>query len=172
MKILETERLVLRWQTPDDAGFILKLMTDPSWIRYIGDRNLKTVEDARDYIVRVALGSYERLGYGFYLVELKGEHELRTAIGICGLAKRDFMEDPDVGYAFLPAYWGKGYAYEATAGVLRYARDELGIERIAAITTPDNEASIRLLAKLGMRDEGLISYGDTKEEVKLYRACE
>ncbi len=168
MIILETERLALRRQTPEDAAFMFELMTEPSWIRYIGDRNLKTVDDARDYIVRVALGSYEQLGYGFYIVELKEDEGQRTAIGICGLAKRDFMEDPDVGYAFHPAYWGKGYAYEATAAVLRYARDELGFGRIAAITTPDNEASIRLLTKLGMRDEGLVQFSDTEDKVRLF----
>ncbi|MFC5470003.1 GNAT family N-acetyltransferase [Cohnella suwonensis] len=165
MKVLETERLALRRQTPDDAAFMLELMNDPDWIANIGDRGVRTVEDARDYIARVALASYERFGFGFYVVELK---DGGVPIGICGLAKRDFMADADIGYAFLPAYRGQGYAFEAASGVMAYARSELGMDRIAALVSDGNEASEKLLAKLGLRDEGLIRFGDTDEMVRLY----
>ncbi|RKP44106.1 N-acetyltransferase [Cohnella endophytica] len=163
--VVETERLILRRQTTEDAAFILELMNDPSWIQNIGDRGLRTVEDASNYIVRVALGSYERFGYGFYVAELK---DGGVPIGICGLAKRDFLEDADIGYALLPAYWGKGYAYEAASAVMEYARSVLGLGRIVAFTSPGNEASAKLLTKLGMHDEGLIPYNNTDEMVRLF----
>jgi len=165
--VLETERLVLRRQTTADAAFMFELMTDPSWIQNIGDRGLKNVEDARDFIVRVALASYDRFGFGFFVVEQK---DGGVPIGICGLAKRDFMDDIDIGYALLPAFWGKGYAYEAAAGVMRYARSELGLGRIVAVISPDNESSAKLLGKLGMRDEGLINFGDSEEKARLFAA--
>jgi len=163
--VLETERLVLRRQTTADASFILTLMNDPDWIRNIGDKGIRSVADAEDYIRNVPLASYDRFGHGFYLMALK---DGGAPIGICGLAKRDFMEDADIGYALMPAYRGKGYAYEASAGVLDYARSALGMNRVAAITAPDNEASANLLRKLGLREEGLIPFGNSEEQVRLF----
>lgn len=162
---LETERLRLRRQTPADAPFILALMNDPDWIRNIGDKGIRSVEQAEAHIRNVTIASYERHGYGFLLAERK---EDGAPIGICGLAKRDFMDDADVGYALMPAYRGQGYAFEAAAGVLAYARSALGMTRVAAITAPDNETSARLLRKLGMREEGLIAFGETGEPVRLF----
>jgi len=166
MKILETERLILRHQTTEDAVFMLELMNDPSWIQNIGDRGLRTVDDARNFISKGALDSYARLGFGFYLTELK---EGGIPIGICGLIKRDALEDVDVGFAFLPKFWGKGYAYEAASAVMDYAKSVLGLQRIVAITKEDNHASGKLLEKLGLHYEGMIPYGDKDEEVRLFK---
>ncbi|MEC0231731.1 GNAT family N-acetyltransferase [Paenibacillus alba] len=165
MKVLETERLILRYQTIEDAAFMLELMNDPSWIQYIGDKGVRTIDEARDYISKVALDAYARLGYGFYLTELKDEG---IPIGICGLAKRDFLEDVDVGFAFLPRFWGKGYAFEATSAVMEYAQAELGIKRIVAITTESNHASAKLLEKLGLHFEGMTPNAGKNEELRLF----
>lgn len=165
MKILETDRLILRHQTTQDAAFILELLNDPSWIQNIGDRGVRTLDDARKNIIEVPMKAYAQLGFGFYLTELK---EGGIPLGICGLAKRDFMEDVDIGFAFLPRYWGKGYAYEAASAVMDYAKDVIGLKRIAAITAIDNQASAKLLEKLGLQFEGIIPYAGTDEEVRLY----
>lgn len=165
MKVLETERLILRHQAIEDAAFILELLNDPAWIRYIGDRGVRTIDDARDYIIKVSLDMYDRLGYGFYLTELK---DGGIPIGICGLVKRDFLEDVDVGFAFLPRFRGKGYAFEAASAVMGYAQSVLGQKRIVAITSEDNHASGKLLEKLGLHFEGMIPYADTDEKVRLF----
>ncbi|BFT72493.1 GNAT family N-acetyltransferase [Paenibacillus sp. P36] len=165
MKVLETERLILRQQTIEDAAFILELLNDPSWIQYIGDRGVRTVEDARDYILKGAIDMYARLGFGFYLTELK---DGGIPIGICGLAKRDFLADVDVGFAFLPKFRGKGYAFEAARAVICYAQNVLALERIVAITSEDNHASAKLLEKLGLNFEGKIRYENTDEEVHIF----
>nr|WP_082034358.1 GNAT family N-acetyltransferase [Cohnella kolymensis] len=112
MKVLETERLILRLQTIEDAAFILELLNDPSWVSYIGDRGVRTIDDARNYILKGALDMYARLGFGFYMTELK---DGGIPMGICGLVKRDFLEDVDIGFAFLPDFTGKGYAVEAAS---------------------------------------------------------
>lgn len=165
MIVLETERLILRHQKIEDAGFILELLNDPSWIQYIGDRGVRTIDDARDYILKGALDMYARLGFGFYLTELK---EGGIPIGICGLVKRDFLEDVDIGFALLPRFWGKGYAFEAASAVMSYAQCVLVQKRIVAITSEDNTASAKLLEKLGLHFEGMIRYADTDEEVRLF----
>ncbi|MBD0379938.1 GNAT family N-acetyltransferase [Paenibacillus sedimenti] len=165
MKVLETERLILRHQTIEDAAFIFELLNDPSWIRYIGDRGVRTIDDARNYILKGPIDMYARLGFGFYLTELK---DGGIPIGICGLAKRDFLQDADVGFAFLPRFWGKGYALEAASAVMAYAKSVLGLNRIVAITSEDNQASAKLLEKLGLHFEGMISFENTDEEVRLF----
>lgn len=166
MKILETDRLILRHQTVEDAAFMLELWNDPSWIENIGDRGVRTMEDARRDILYKAIEVYATLGYGFYLAELKNGG---IPIGICGFAKRDFLEDPDVGYALLPRYWGKGYAFEAASAVMEYGKSVLGLTRIVAFTSEDNEASGKLLEKLGLQFEKLIPYPGREEEmIRLY----
>jgi RimJ/RimL family protein N-acetyltransferase len=165
MKILETDRLILRHQIIEDAVFIIELLNDPSWIQYIGDRGVRTLEDARKYIIKGPQDMYARLGFGFYLTELK---DGGIPIGICGLVKRDFLEDVDVGFAFLPKFWGKGYAFEAASAVMTYAKSVLGLKRIVAITSEDNHASAKLLEKLGLHFEGMIKYAGTDEEVRLF----
>jgi RimJ/RimL family protein N-acetyltransferase len=165
MIVLETERLVLRKLSTDDAEFVLELLNEPSFLQYIGDREVRNLEDARQYILNRLVASYERNGFGLYLVELK---ESRIPIGISGLVKRDTLPDADIGFAFLPAYWSKGYAVESAAAVMNYAREVLGLTRIVAITSVDNEASAKLLGKIGLRFERLIKLSEDAEEVKLF----
>ena len=165
MKVVETDRLVLRWLNADDAPFIVELLNDPSFIRFIGDKGVRTLDDARNYILNGPVASYERFGFGLNAVDLKPAD---VAIGICGVLKRDTLPHPDIGFAFLPAYWNQGYAHEASAAVLEHARTNLGIERVLAITTPDNEASAKLLVKLGLRFDRLIKLSEGADEVKLF----
>lgn len=165
MNALETERLVIRRLTLDDAGFILNLLNQPAFLRFIGDKGVRTLEDARAYLRNGPIASYERHGYGSYLVELK---DGSVPIGICGLLKRDWLEDADVGFAFLPEWGSKGYAFESARAVLDYGTDVLGMKRIVAITSLDNTASIKLLGKLGFELEGLIRFPDGGDEVRLF----
>ena len=165
MGVLETERLVLRKMVVDDAEFILKLLNEPSFLRYIGDKGVRDLDGARQYILNGPVSSYEQNGFGLYLVELK---ESGRPIGISGLVKRDTLPHADVGFAFLPAYWAKGYAVESAAAVMTYAREVLGLTRILAITSPDNEASGRLLGKIGLRFDRMIKLSEDAPEVKLF----
>ncbi len=163
--VLETERLVLRWMTAADAQFIFKLVNEPSFLSFIGDKGVRNHADAVQYIQNGPVASYKRFGFGLYLVELK---ETRVPIGICGLVKRDSLPNVDIGFAFLPAFWSKGYAFEAAAAVKAYGKDFLGISRLVAITNPDNESSGRLLEKIGLRFEGMIRLSEDSSEVKLF----
>jgi RimJ/RimL family protein N-acetyltransferase len=165
MKVVETDRLVLRRLTTDDAEFVLELLNEPSYLRFIGDKRVRTLDDARGYILKGPMDSYERFGFGLYMVLLK---ESGVPIGICGLLKREFLEDPEVGYAFLPQFWSKGYAFESAAAAMAHGRDVLGLERIIAITAPDNEASIRVLEKLGLKFDRMIKLSEDGDEVKLF----
>lgn len=149
MAVLETVRLTLRPLSFDDAGFIRQLLNEPSFLRFIGDRGVRTDADARKYIRNGPMQSYARHGFGLLLVELK---DGRTPAGICGLLKREVLEDVDVGFAFLPRFWSRGYAFEAASAVLEDARKR-GFERVLAIASPDNAASIGLLLKLGFHVE-------------------
>lgn len=130
----------------DDAAFVFDLVNEPSWLRYIGDKGVRTLDDARGYIENGPLKMYERMGFGLYLVELK---ETGAPIGMCGLIKRDSLADVDIGFAFLPAYWSKGYAHESAAAVLEHGRTAIRLPRVVAITSTDNESSKKLLLKLG-----------------------
>jgi len=168
MKVIETERLVLRRADEGDAEFMLELLNDPAWIRFIGDKNVRTLDEARAYIARALVASYERHGFGLYLTELK---EGGTPIGLCGLIKRDSLEDVDIGFAFLPQFRGQGLAYEAANAALEYGRNVLGLKRIVAITSPDNEASARLLEKLGLRFERMMNLS-ADDEVKLFATAD
>lgn len=163
--ILETERLVLRRMCLDDDAFIRTLLNEPSFVRFIGDRGVRTLDDARRYIADGPLASYRRVGFGLYLVETRDE---RAPIGICGLLKRDTLEHPDIGFAFLPRFWSQGYAYESASAVLCYGRTALRIRRILAITSPDNDASIRLLKRLGFAYEGTRRLTEGSPEVKVF----
>ena len=145
--ILETERLALRWFTPEDAPLILHLLNDPLFLRFVGDKNVRTLDDARQYLRHGPLASYARHGFGLCHVSLKAAG---TPIGMCGLLKRDTLEDVDVGFAYLPQFGGQGYATEAARAMLHYGRTGLGLKRIVAITAPDNAGSIRVLKKIGL----------------------
>lgn len=152
-RVLETDRLALRHMTLDDAPFILQLVNEPSFLRYIGDKGVRDLDDAKGYIETGPLRSYDEFGFGLLLVALQGDG---TPIGMCGLLKRDTLPDVDIGFAYLPAYWAQGYAYEAATAVLRYGYEQLGIPRIVAVTAVDNVASIRLLEKLGLRFDSIV----------------
>jgi len=165
LKVLETDRLILRWVALEDAEFILGLLNEPSWLQFIGDKGVRTIDDARAYILKGPVDMYSRLGFGLYLVELKEEG---FSIGMCGLIKRDALEDVDIGFAFLPAYWGKGYAYEAAAAVMKYGEKVLGLDRIVTITSLDNYRSAKLLEKLGLRFEETVKLAPGSDEVKLF----
>jgi ribosomal-protein-alanine N-acetyltransferase len=154
MKALETSRLRLRRLDPGDAAFILELLNDPSWLRYIGDKNVHSLDDARDYLSQGPIDSYRRLGFGLYCVELR---DSATPIGLCGLIKRDTLPDIDIGFALLPAYFGQGYIPEAARAVIDQGRREFGLKRLLAITAPDNQASISVIRKLGLQPLGSIA---------------
>ena len=163
--ITETERLRLRKFVVEDAQFVLDLLNQPSFLRFIGDKNVRTVDDAKRYLITGPIDSYQRHGFGLYLVELK---DSKAPAGMCGLLKRESLPHVDLGFAFLPQYWGKGYAFEAASAVLAQARDNLGLESILAITDPDNEASIKLLEKLGFQFERMVKQSDDAGEIKLF----
>jgi len=163
--VLRTERLVLGQFDERDAEFIRGLLNEPSFVRYIGDRGVRTIDDARRYIREGPVAGYERHGHGLLRVALAGED---TPIGMCGVLKRDSLPEPDLGFSFLPAYWSKGYALEAAGAALRHARDVLHMDRILAITTHDNLPSMRLLGKLGFRFERMIRLGDDPAELRLF----
>ena len=166
-KVLETERLILRWLRTDDAAFIFELVNEPSWLKYIGDKGVKTLKDAENYIRKGPVEMYGRLGFGLYLVEIKESNE---PIGICGLIKRETLEDVDLGFAFLPRFWGKHYAFESATAAMSYGKNVLGLPRIAAIISQDNRPSERLLEKLGFRFERKVRLSTSDDELKLYLA--
>jgi len=163
--ILETERLALRELNENDASFILELLNSDGWLKYIGDRNVRTKDQAKDYLMNGPIKSYQDNGYGLYLVELINEKIPR---GMCGIIKRDTLELPDIGYAFLPIYMGQGYAFEIAEQTLQYAKDQLNINKILAITNPENNASIKLLGKLGLTFQKMIDATNDSIELKLF----
>ncbi|PFC13343.1 alanine acetyltransferase [Bacillus cereus] len=163
MIVLETERLVLRWFDIKDAPFILELVNDPAWIQFIGDKRIKNLEDATKYILNGPVDMYNKMGFGLYLVERK---EDLTPLGMCGLIKRDSLEDVDIGFAFLEKFRSKGYGFESASAVIDYGVQNLGMKRIVAITTIDNINSGKLLEKVGLQFEKIIS--DSGEDLKLF----
>jgi RimJ/RimL family protein N-acetyltransferase len=169
VNVLETDRLMLRKLSVEDAPFILELVNQPAFLRFIGDKGVRTLDDARNYILEGPVDSYDRLGFGLYLVELK---ESATAIGMCGLIKRESLEDVDIGYAFLPEFWGKGYAYEAAAAVMAFGESAFGLQRIVAVVSTKNHSSIKVLEKIGLRFERMIRLFEGDEEIKLFTPVE
>jgi RimJ/RimL family protein N-acetyltransferase len=162
--MLTTDRLTLRYFTTDDAPFLLKLLNSEGWIKYIGDRNVHTVADAIVYNKRFT-DHYTAHGFGFYLVELT---ESQTPIGMCGLCRREGLPDADIGFAFLPEYSGKGYAYESAAACMIHARKDCNIATILGITVPYNEKSIRLLERIGLVFEKKLFMAGDDEELMLF----
>jgi RimJ/RimL family protein N-acetyltransferase len=165
MNVLETKRLILRHLEADDAEFILELLNEPGFLQNIGDRGVRNTEDARRYIAEGPAASYERNGFGLYCVALK---DSGIPIGMCGLIQRDGLDDVDIGYSFLERFWLKGYAYESASAVMDYGRNVLGIKRIVAITAPDNPGSIRVLEKLGLRYEKMVTLPGIEGESRLF----
>jgi len=165
MQVVETQRLELRRLRLEDAPFILRLLNEPAFLRYVGDKKVRNLDDARDYLATGPIDSYERNGFGLYLVV---EKVSGAAIGICGLIRRQALEDVDVGFALLPRFRRRGYASEAAAAVIDHAKTTLGLSRIVAVTQADNAGSIRTLEKLGMRFERRVRLTEDDVELELF----
>ena len=153
IEVLRTQRLILRHLNEDDAAFVLELLNEPGFIGNIGDRGVRDLDGARRYVTEGPGASYQKYGYGLWATVLRESGEV---IGICGLVKREGLEDADVGYAFLERAWGKGYAQEAAAATLAHAREVIGLAKVVAITTPTNLGSIAVLEKIGMKAAGTV----------------
>jgi RimJ/RimL family protein N-acetyltransferase len=164
--ILQTERLSLRKFTLDDAEFIIELTNSASWLRFIGDRNTKTIESAKAYIERVGLKNYDSIGYGLFLVELTDN---KTPIGLCGFMNRNTLPSPDIAFAYLPQFEGKGYAYEMATALMDYAKNQLNFTDLIAIVVPENARSINLIEKLGMKFVKEFRFEGDDEDLFLYK---
>jgi RimJ/RimL family protein N-acetyltransferase len=162
---LTTERLILRPLQHDDAEFILDLLNQPTWLHYIGDRNVHSIEDAIAYIENGPMAMYCKHGFGLLLVMLKNE---KTPLGLCGLLQRDNLPFPDIGFAFHPQAWGNGYAVEAAAACVNFASDQLGLAQLLAITMSGNASSIRLLTAIGMQYERDVVFAPSDEVLQLF----
>ncbi len=165
MIVCETERLRTRHFCLDDAEFTLRLLNEPSFVENIADKGVRTLADARAYLLSGPMASYKRFGFGLNRVELKVSS---VPIGMCGLLKRDSLEDADIGYAFLPEYCAKGYAFESAFAVMNYANTALALERLVAVVNPANQRSIRLLEKLDFKYEKMVSLYESEPEINLY----
>ena len=162
---LETERLRLRWLTEDDADLMLAIWNDSDFVRFVGDRGVRTLDEAREAMRNGILQLYRDYGFGPYRLTLCNSDE---AMGICGLFKRDNLEFPDIGYGLLPAYCGSGYAFEAARAVAEHAREYMNVSKLYAIVSPENTRSVRLLEKLGMVAGEPIRMPGDDEDVILY----
>jgi len=165
MQVIETERLTLRWLTEGDAPFICELLNDPGWRRFISDKGPRSLEDARLYIVNGPLVMYREAGFGLYLTVRRSDHR---PIGLCGLIKRKTLADVDLGFAFAPEFLGQGYAYEAASATLKLGWDKFALQRIVAITAPDNAACIKLLTRIGMQFEKMAKLAEDDIELKFF----
>lgn len=165
--VLVTERLVLRRATAGDARFVLQLLNDPDFLEHIGDREVRTEEQARLYVHQRMLASYDEHGFGMWVIEERGGSE---PLGLCGLVRRDFLEHDDLGYALLPSGRGRGLAKEAAAACMRYAFEQLGHERLLAIVSPGNAASIRILEDLGFCRESVSLHFGADDPVLVFCA--
>lgn len=165
MQVLQTDRLTLDELTFDDAEFIVELLNDESFLRFIGDKGVRTVEDARNYLKDGPIRSYRENGFGLLAVRRTSDG---TPLGMCGLVRREVLEHPDIGFAFLPEFRANGYAFEAASAVLTHARSRLGMVRLLGICNPDNAGSIRLLQKAGFSFEKQIRLAADADPVNLY----
>jgi RimJ/RimL family protein N-acetyltransferase len=162
---LRTDRLILREATEEDAPFFLDLLNQPEFVRFIGDRGVRNLRDAREYVRSRLIASYECHGFGLWIAVRQTDG---AVLGICGLVKRDTLPDVDIGFAFLPRHGSRGYALESARAVLDWARGRLGLRRIVAITDPANSASIRLLERIGLRFERMLRLSQDATELKLF----
>jgi len=165
MNQIKTERLTLRQFTLNDADFILKLLNEPSFIQNIGDRGVRRQSDAKKYLENGPMSSYAKNGFGLLAVTL---NDTGQSIGMCGLIKREALEDVDIGYAFLPKFWSKGYALESAQAVMKYAAEVVRLKRVVAIVDPNNAGSIRLLEKIGMIFEKMVKLSEDDIDLKLF----
>jgi RimJ/RimL family protein N-acetyltransferase len=162
---LRTERLQLRWLTLDDAELMLAVWNDPAFVRFVGDRGIRTVDEARMTMEEGTMKLYSDHGYGPFRMALADSDE---PIGICGLFRREGLDDPDIGFATLPEFCGRGFAFEAACAVIDHARDELGLPRLIAIVSPENEASVGLIRKLGLRFERMYRMAGDDDDIAIY----
>jgi [ribosomal protein S5]-alanine N-acetyltransferase len=165
--MIQTLRLSLREFTFEDDAFILELLNEPEFLRFIGDKGVRTLSDAREYLRKGPMDSYQQNGFGLYGVCIT-DSASRTPVGMCGLVKREGLADPDIGFAFLERHWGKGYAVESAAAILEQGRRVLKLPRIVAITSPDNWGSIRVLEKIGLKFDRLMRLTEDSKQVKLF----
>ncbi len=165
MRVLDSARLSLRYFTADDAGWVLRLLNEPTFISNIGDRRVRNVEDALDFLQQGPMAAYARDGFGMFAVELASTG---CCVGMCGLLRREFTGEVDVGYAYFPEYSGMGYATEAAAAVIAWGRSACGLDRIVGFVSPHNMASIKVLQKLGMRYEKHAPIAEGAEPIPLY----
>ena len=165
MTVLETERLLLSRLSYDDCEFIFELLNEPSFKRFIGDKGVNTLDEARQYLRDGPIGSYERFGYGLFLVTPKDSD---SPAGICGLVKRDEFDDPDIGFAFLTRFRENGYALESAKAVLEYGFEGLKLKRIIAVADPDNQRSVRLLERLGLTFERMVRMTEDDHDINLF----
>lgn len=161
----DTPRLTLREFVVDDAEFVLRLLNEPSFIEFIGDRGVRTLQDAEAYLQDGPIASYRKHGHGLFRVSLRDGD---VPIGMCGLVKRDTLPDPDIGFALLPAFWNQGYVTEAAQAAIKHGREALGIRTILGITTPGNVRSIAVLQKLGLSFLEEKPLGDRPEPLKIF----
>lgn len=163
--VIETKRLILRRLTLDDAQFILELLNEPSFLQFVGDKGVRTLDDARNYLLKGPMASYEQHGFGLYLTQFK---EGDVPIGMCGLLKREELDDVDIGFAFRPQFWSKGYAFESASAVMAHGKRAFGLNRIVGLVRPENQGSIRVLEKLGLKFEKMIRIIEGGPEDKLF----
>src|SRR6266852_443243 len=165
MQVAETERVRLRKMEEGDAAFVVELFNDEAFLRNIGDRKVRTIADAIEHVRTGPAASYERHGFGLYVVEEKSSGR---AMGICGLLKRETLEDVDIGFAFLPEFRGRGYAMESARAVVEMAREKFQLKRLVGLAAPGNEESIRVLEKLGRKFERMVRLAKAERESRLY----
>jgi RimJ/RimL family protein N-acetyltransferase len=163
---LVTDRLTLRELALPDAPFIRRLLNEPSFLRFIGDRGVRSEADAVNYLLRGPMASYARHGHGLLRVGLRDDD---SPVGICGLVQRDTLPLPDIGFAFLPEHWSRGFAFEAAEAALHHGRDQLGLAAVLAIVSPGNDRSVALLERLGLRFEREVALGDDPRPLLLFR---
>ncbi|MCF6295908.1 MAG: GNAT family N-acetyltransferase [Flavobacteriaceae bacterium] len=166
MTISETQRLIISKITLQDAPFFVELMNSPHWLKYIGDRQIKTINDAEKHLKKGVLKSYKKDGFGFYKLLLKSEN--LKIIGICGFIKRKELDDVDIGFGFLPDYEGKGFGYESSIEIMKLAKNKFGLNKIVAITSLTNKNSIKLLEKLGLTYEKTVIPFEDKKKLLLF----
>lgn len=162
---IETPRLALRRFVFDDAPFVVELLNQPSFIKNIGDRGVRNVDDAQRYLRDGPMAMYDKHGFGLWLASRRSDG---VPVGMCGLLKRDILPDVDIGYAYLPAYWGQGFALEAARATLEHGARKFGLKRVIGVVSDHNDASIRVLEKLGMRFERMYPMHEDEPEVRLY----
>jgi [ribosomal protein S5]-alanine N-acetyltransferase len=167
VSVLHTRRLLLREFTFEDEAFVLDLLNEPGFLRYIGDKGVRTLGEARQYLQKGPMDSYRRNGFGLYAVCIRAGGSA-APVGMCGLVKREGLTDPDIGFAFLERHWGQGYAAESAAAVLDQGTRVLKLPRIVAITSPDNLGSIRVLEKIGLKFDRLMRLTEDSKQVKLF----